>query len=118
MSGYQLVLRIRRLEEQLHNLGMRWGHDKHGWVGEDISDRLSVFPRDQELPVYSRDAALFTGTINEVDRWLQGVAWSRDYDLLMRVHHKDRRGVLEDRMRNEQLVKLIKSEEVVTKDTC
>ena len=115
MSGYQLILRIKRLEEQLEDLGFRWGHDKHGWGGTEDIDRVSIFPRGEELPVYARDACLFTGTINEVDRWLQGVTWARNYDMLLKVSDVKKRERKEQDERNRQMLQRIKMEEVRVK---
>lgn len=115
MSGYSLILKIRRLEEELEDMGMRWGHDKHGRWGEGSDDVVSIFPLGENLPVYSRDACMFTGTINEVDRWLQGVKWARNYDMLMKVSDEKKRERKEQDERNRQLVQRIKLDQVERK---
>jgi len=92
MSGYALILKIQALEKQLHELGMRWGYDKHGNYGDGgFGDTVAVFPRDKELPAYSRDAMLFSGTINNLQHWLNGLQWARDYDMLLKVSNKEKR---------------------------
>jgi len=116
MAGFQMIQKIKRLEEELHVLGFRWAYPKTGWGSSDEIDRVSVMPRDDELPVYRRDAALFTGTIHELDRWLQGVKWARDYDMLMRVSSDKVREKKEQDLRNKNLVKLIKNEEIELED--
>lgn len=92
MSGYALILKIQALEKQLHELGMRWGYDKHGNYGDGkFGDTVAVFPRDAELPSYARDAMLFSGSITELQQWLAGVKWARDYDFLLKVSDKNKR---------------------------
>jgi hypothetical protein len=92
MSGYALILKIHALEKQLHDLGMRWGYDKHGaWGDGKFGDTVAVFPRDAELPAYSRDAMLFSGSITELQQWLAGVKWAREYDMLLKVSDKNKR---------------------------
>ena len=116
MSGYSLILKIKRLEEEIHKLGFRWGHTKNGSWGElDFGDSVSIFPRDEELPVYTRDAAIFTGSINQLETWLQGVTWARNYDMLMKVSDENKRTRKEQDVRNAQLVKRMKNEDVYDK---
>ena len=116
MSGFQMIQKVKRLEEELFALGFRWGYPKHGWGSSDEVDRISIFPRDDELPVYNREAALFTGTIHELDRWLQGVKWAREYDMLMKVADDARRSKKEQDLRNKNLIKMMKNEEIESKD--
>lgn len=112
MSGYSLILKIQSLETQIHDLGFRWGYDKHGrWGdGNDFGDKVAIFPRDDELPAYARDAMLFCGTINELQTWINGIKWARDYDMLLKVSNSDKREKGEQKHR-EYLAKLKKQEE-------
>ena len=103
MSGYALILKIQALEKQLHDLGMRWGYDKHGsWGDGGFGDTVAVFPRDEELPAYARDAMLFTGSITDLQHWLAGVKWARDYDFLIKVSDKNKREKGEFKIREYQ----------------
>jgi hypothetical protein len=113
VNGYNLIKRVKALEERIHALGFRWGHEKHGF-GQEFGDVVALFPRDDQLPAYSRDAQLFSGSLNELERWLQGVQWARDYDMLMRVSDDKKRAKKEQDERNRQLVRMLKQEEVDT----
>jgi len=113
VSGYNLVKKIKSLEEQLHALGFCWGFDKHSHYKE-FGDVVAVFPRDDQLPVYSRDAQLFSGSLSELERWLQGVQWARDYDLLISVSDVKKRAKKEQDERNRQLIRMLKQEELNT----
>lgn len=111
MSGYALILKIQALEKQLHDLGMRWGYDKVGrWGDSGFGDTVAVFPRDEELPAYSRDAMLFSGSIADLQYWLNGIQWARDYDMLLKVSDKNKREKGEVRHR-AYLAKIKKQEE-------
>lgn len=115
MSGYELITRIKRIEETLHKMGMRWGYDKHGgsWGNRtDFNDRVAVFPRDEELPIYSRDAQLFSGTITDVERWIIGVQWARDYDMMLKVSDEKKRARKEQDTRNDNMMRRLKNEKL------
>jgi hypothetical protein len=105
MSGYNTVLKIRRLEEEINKLGFRWGNSKHGaWGGNDYGDVVALFPKDDCLPIYSRDAEMFTGTIEQLEVWLQGFQKAREYDrMLMGKTHEKKRKRLEQDYRNLEL---------------
>lgn len=110
MAGYNTIVKIRRLEEEIDQLGFRWGNSKHGaWGGHEYGDVVALFPKDECLPIYSRDAELFTGTIEQLVVWLQGFQKAREYDrMLMGKTHEKKRERFEQDYRNEQLMRQIK----------
>ena len=111
MSGYETVLKIRRLERECDELGFMFCHSKHG--NYHMADVLALKPKDQNsLPVYSRDAELFLGTIDQLEVWLRGIQWARQYDrFLFGVKHDKTRERKEQDERNRQLLTMIKGEE-------
>ena len=111
MAGYELIRKIKSLEEQLNALGMRWGFDKHGYRPE-FSDLVAVYPLEDNLPIYSRDAELFVGTLADLERWLQGVRWARDYDIMLQLSNDKKRIRKEQDVRNRHLMKQIKLEDI------
>ena len=114
MSGYHTILRMRRLEEEVAKLGFMFAYPKHRYGDEQ--DMVALKPlNDRALPIYSRDAELFCGTLEQLEVWLRGVQWSRDYDMLLKVSDEKRRDRKEQDVRNRQLVQLLKSEKVVQK---
>ena len=112
MSGYQTILKIRRLEQEIDALGFRWGNSKHGAAGlfgQEFGQTLALFPKDDgSLPVYNRDAELFIGTIEELEIWLRGVKWARDYDMLVRLSTTVKRERKEQDCRNRELANILK----------
>ena len=75
MSGWNTIQRIRNLEEKIDLLGFKFSKSKHGdWT--DSHGALSLVPKDADaLPMYSRDAELFVGSIERLADWLAGVQW-------------------------------------------
>jgi len=51
------------------------------------------------LPIYSRDAELFIGSIERLEDWLAGVQWARDYDMMLKVSDDKKRTRAEERER-------------------
>lgn len=113
MSGYHTVLQVKRLEEDLDKMGLMMCYPRSGWGSDRGSDFVAVKPKDEEsLPIYSRDAELFCGTLDGLRCWLTGVTWARSYDLMLRVSNDKKREKKEQDLRNEQLIKRLKNEEI------
>jgi hypothetical protein len=93
MSGYRAVLELRRLEEAVDQLGFMLCASKHGgYSNDDFSDRVAIKPKDQTaLPIYSRDAEVFSGTLEQLRVWLQGVTWAREYDRILKLSSVEKR---------------------------
>ena len=70
MSGYNLIRKIRYLEEECDKLGFMICHARHHI--NEFGDVLALKPKGDCLPIYSRDAELFIGTLEDLDRWIQG----------------------------------------------
>lgn len=114
MSGYSLIRKIRYLEEECHKLGFQITHARH--FHQEFGDVLALKPRDDCLPVYSRDAEVFIGTIQDLERWLQGFHVARKYDsLLLGNKHDALRDRKEQDYRNEVLLKQIETGKLETK---
>jgi hypothetical protein len=113
MSGYNLLLKIRRVEADADSLGLMLCHSKHGWDQND-PDTVAVRPKGPEdLPIYSRDAELFSGTIEQLEIWLRGVEWARNYDMMLRLSDDNKRERKEQDIRNQNLIRRLKNEKVL-----
>ncbi len=108
MAGYQTILRIRRLEEEVDKLGLRMGNSKHGNYRQEFGDVIALFPKDDAFPIYSRDAELFVGTLEEMEVWLRGFQKASEYHrMLIGRNFEDRVRRKEQDYRNQQLLKQI-----------
>ncbi len=107
MTGYADILRIRRLEEEVAKLGMRMGNPKHGYYSNEYGDALSLYPLDNELPTFSRDAEVFTGSLEQLEVWLRGLEFARRYDFLLRVSDDKKRARKEQDLKNKHLLEAI-----------
>ena len=95
MSGWNTIQQVRKLESQADRLGMKFTSYKYDNYPDD---NIALIPKDDDsLPIYSRDAHLFAGTLEGAAYWMQGVEWARDYDRMVIDRKMD-----EKRERKEQ----------------
>jgi hypothetical protein len=108
MSGWNTIQRIKRIEEQISHLGFKFSKSKHSDWTEDHG-ALSLVPRDADaLPMYSRDAELFVGSLERLEDWLAGVQWAREYDRMCKISDDAKRYAAEQKERNRQLMRTLK----------
>ena len=108
MSGWNTIERIRRIEKQIDELGFKFSKSKHGdWT--DDHGALSLVPKDHEaLPIYSRDAELFVGSLERLEDWMAGVRWAREYDMMLKLSDEDKRDKAEQKEKNRILMRTLK----------
>jgi len=108
MSGWNTIQRIKQIEAQIDLLGFKFSKSKHSDWTEDHG-ALSLVPKDQDaLPIYSRDAELFVGSLERLEDWLAGVRWAREYDRMLRLSTDTKRTRKEQDTRNKNLLTSIK----------
>ena len=108
MSGYKLIRKIKYLEEECDKLGFMLCHARH--YINDFGDVVALKPKADCLPIYSRDAELFVGTIEELERWIQGFQFARKYDsMLFGNKYDNQRDRKEKDYRNKLLLNMIKT---------
>ena len=110
MSGYQLIQKIRDLEEKCDRLGFVIAHSQYTGWGSNV-DYIALKPKDdQAFPLFARDAELYVGTVEGLEEFLRGIEWARDYDhMLFGKSHKTKRERKEQDVRNRQLMNMIKT---------
>jgi hypothetical protein len=108
MSGWETIQKIKRVEQMVDELGFKFAKSKHSeWT--DNHGALSLKPKDPDaLPIYSRDAELFIGTVERLEDWLAGVQWAREYDRMLKLTDEKKRNNAEQKERNRQLMRTLK----------
>lgn len=115
MAGWNQIQQVRHLEEQADKLGLKFAaykyDNRHG-------DNVALVPKDPNtLPIYTRDAQLFCGTLEGAAYWMQGVLWAREYDRLAVDRNLDKKRVRKEQdERNRQLLKTLKDGIVPSKE--
>lgn len=77
--GMNTIERIDYVREQADSFGFRLGRRPHSSFGDNI-DVISLYPKDNRLPIYSRESCLFTGSLSDIENFLDGIRWARKYD--------------------------------------
>jgi hypothetical protein len=115
MAGWSAIKQIRALEERALMLGMKFAPYRHD---DYDADNVALVPWGQDsLPIYTRDAILFAGSLEGADQFMQGVLWAREYDRMVIDRNLDtRRKRKEQDQRNRQLLKTLKDGVVTNKD--
>ena len=110
MAGYHAVIELRRLEQAVDQLGFMLAEPRTGNWGSG-GDRVSIKPKDADsLPIYSRDAEIFTGTLEQLQVWIRGVQWAREYDSMLKLSDEKKRIKKEDEERGRQLIAKLKKD--------
>jgi hypothetical protein len=108
MSGWNTIERIRNVEKRIDELGFKFAKSKHSDWSDDHG-ALSLKPKDPDaLPIYSRDAELFIGSVERLEDWLAGVRWAREYDMMLKLSDDKKRSAAEQKERNRQLMRTLK----------
>lgn len=89
--GMNMIERVDQVRELADFFGFRLGRRPHHEFGDGSLDVIALYPKDDRLPVYSRDACLFVGSLSDVENFLDGVRWSRKYDNLIGAMTDQRR---------------------------
>lgn len=112
MAGWNTIERIRRIEKEVDALGFKFASSKNSTWTEDHG-ALCLKPKDSDsLPIYSRDAELFVGSIEGLETWLHGVRWAREYDMMLKLSDEKKRARKEQDERNRILLKTIKDSKI------
>lgn len=108
MTGWVDVQRMKRIEETANEYGFMLAAGSYTWGNDSPTNPIYLKPLDEMLPQYSRDAEIFSGSLEEIDRFLLGIRWARQYDEQLKVSNATLRERKEQDCRNKQLLDTIK----------
>ena len=115
MTGWNTIKKIRALEDRAHKLGRKFAPYRHDDYNADNVALVPCYP--DSLPIYTRDAILFAGSLEGADQFMQGIAWARDYDRMVVDKNIDTKRIRKEQdERNKQLMKTLKDGVVPKKE--
>ncbi len=107
MTGWNTIKHIRSIEERADRLSMKLAPYRHD---DSFGANVALVPKDNDaLPIYTRDAILFAGSLEGAEQFMQGVLWAREYDRMVIDRNIDAKRVRKEQdERNKQLMKTLK----------
>lgn len=115
--GYNTIMRLNRAERNAKSFGFRFGPSRIPAIKRlmaelkesptIVSDDLSVYPDEDALPNYTRDAELFNGDLTQVESFLAGVLWSKQYLTMLGLVSDLKIERKEQNVRNKKLLALL-----------
>lgn len=103
--GYGTFQAYQQLLVRANKLGLTFNKAK--WTHEDD---IGLYPLDDNLPIYTRDAMIGAGDLSTIQAFIAGVEWARDYDAIMKVSSEKTRAKREHDYRKTRMFKQLKDE--------
>lgn len=98
--GMKTIARIQRIRERSEKLGFEFVEDEYS-----KQDEISLAVMQDKLPALRHGSVVFTGDLDEVDAFTNGIAWARWYDIALGLKTDKRREVSEQKLRNKLLLR-------------
>jgi hypothetical protein len=107
-TNWNKLQQIERVVANANRLGfdLTVGRDTYQRDGGNL---IYLVPLDDKFPHYSRGAEIFCGSIEDIDLWLKGIEWAREYDEMLRLSTDKKRNEREQVERNKQLMQMVKT---------
>jgi hypothetical protein len=96
------IQKLETLQLQLKKLGYVMGHSKYSSSG---SYTIGVYPLNDQLPIYSRDAELFSGDTESIAIWIRGIQHRNDYLHMLKATTDEKIKCLEEKYINSRIQK-------------
>lgn len=111
--GMRTIRKIQELQDKAHQLGYKFTNSKR-YFGSEYTDMLALVPRDDQLPHYSRDAELWSGSLEELEHFFRGIEFAKNYYKMLKLVNDDKIARREQLERNRQLLELLKNTDAQT----
>jgi hypothetical protein len=104
--GMKTIKRLNQVERQALRLGFEFVEsiDSHLRTNDEIS--LAVI--EETLPALRNGEKIFSGNLDEIEAFMNGLDWARWYDIALGLQTDNRRTKLEQKIRNKNLLNSIK----------
>lgn len=103
MNWHDIQL-LDRVVTDLNKLGFKIKNARYG------QGSIAVYPLDDKNPLYSRDAEIYTGTVEQIMCWIRGVQHRDDYLKMLKATNDKKIKELE-----EKYIKKLKHEAMLSK---
>ena len=111
---WNTIQKIKRVEAMANKLGFEFSVGRDQYI--DSGDSIHLIPLGDALPHYRRGAEIFSGSVEDIGTWLEGLQFARNYDEMLKLGNDKKRAEREQVERNKQLMKTIKTGKKVEGD--
>jgi hypothetical protein len=99
MNWYSIV-QIEAVKTRLNNLGYKMLPAKYRQDG-----LIGIYPADDKNPLYSRDAEVFCGTVEDITAWVRGIEHQSGYLKMLKATSDKKIKALEEKYVKTRLQK-------------
>jgi hypothetical protein len=111
---WNTIQKIKRVEALANKMGFEFSVGRGRYI--DSGDSIHLIPLGDALPHYRRGAEIYSGSVEDIGTWLEGLQWARNYDEMLKLGNDRKRAEREQVERNKQLMKTIKTGKKVEGD--
>jgi hypothetical protein len=104
---WNAIQKIKRVEAMANKMGFEFSAGRDLYI--DSGDSIHLIPLGDALPHYSRGAEIFSGSVEDIGTWLEGLQWARNYDEMLKLGNEKKRSEREQVERNRQLLQMVKT---------
>ena len=118
MNWHQ-IQQLESLRDRLTKLGYVMRHSKYSNNAEYL---IGIYPLNDKVPIYSRDAELFTGNTEAIMSWVRGIEHRNEYLTMLKATSESKIEALEEnyikkRIQNGMIQKIDNPDKKVDKHT-
>lgn len=110
-TGMRTIRKIQELQDHANKLGFKFTNSNM-YFGSDHIDILALAPRDDQLPLYSRDAELWRGSLEDLEEFFRGIEFAINYYQSLNLISPEKIAKREQLERNRQLLELLRGPHV------
>ena len=111
---WNTIQKIKRVEAMANKMGFEFSVGRDHYI--DSGDSIHLIPLGDSLPHYRRGAEIFSGSVEDIGTWLEGLQFARNYDEMLKLSNDKKRAEREQTERNKQLMKMVKTGKKVEGD--
>lgn len=104
---WNTIQKIKRVEAMANKMGFEFSVGRDRYI--DSGDSIHLIPLGDALPHYRRGADIYSGSIEDIGTWLEGLQWARNYDEMLKLGNDKKRAEREQVERNKQLLQMVKT---------
>jgi len=99
--SYKDFMAIKDIEQAATDAGFKLAKSSY-------SGGVSLIPLGDNFPVYSRNADLFCGNLRDIQLFLEGIKWAKQYYGMLKLVDDKKIAKREQIVRNRELINLLK----------